>query len=401
MSPHNASGSPGWERMDQRIDAMRQRISSIHRRASGLPAQAYEPLEAAFQELSTGLIELQVADQELTRTRDELEIERMQHGCLPGQGSHRPSRPVDIDVQDMTIGQMNDAVRHVGNNRVVRDEDSQGAEFEVHSFDRFEHGDPGLYVERPGWFEQAEPPAREVIGAFARRAWRRPVTDEEVDRLMELFRRADERGDTFAASVRLAIKGVLVSPHFLFLAEPEPADTGVQRLADVPLASKLSYFLWSSMPDDELFRLARAGQLRKQLAAQTKRMLDDPKSDAFVRNFVGQWLQVRDIETIQIDARQVLAREATPAPDQDRRRQRFRELRNKEDDGLATPEEKEELQQLRSTLFRRFNREAGCAVLVVTHDPRLSERCDRTITLVDGRIVSDTVQNAASNPTSR
>lgn len=149
-----------------------------------------------------------------------------------------------------------------------------------------------ILFKRPGWFGKTEPAAREVIGAFARRAWRRPVTNEEIDRLLELFLRADERGDSFAASVRLALKGVLISPHFLFLAEPEPAESGIQRLADIPLASKLSYFIWSSMPDEELLSLAEQGRLSdlKTYRAQIARMLKDPKARALGERFALQWL---------------------------------------------------------------------------------------------------------------
>ncbi len=151
-----------------------------------------------------------------------------------------------------------------------------------------------ILFRQPGWFEPAEPVAREVISAFARRAWRRPVTSGEVDQLMKLFARGNRRGDGFAASVRLALQGALISPHFLFLAEPEPAAKGIQRLADVPLASKLSYFLWSSMPDEELLALAEAGKLADTniYRAQIHRMLRDPKADAFGERFALQWLDL-------------------------------------------------------------------------------------------------------------
>ncbi len=146
----------------------------------------------------------------------------------------------------------------------------------------------------PGWFEKPEPVARAVISAFARRAWRRPVTAEEVDHLMTLFARRSARGDCFVAAVRLAIQGALVSPYFLFLAEPEPVTSGIQRLGDIPLASKLSYFLWSSMPDAELLALAEAGKLADTniYQAQIHRMLKDPKAAAFGERFALQWLDL-------------------------------------------------------------------------------------------------------------
>ncbi|MCW5551494.1 MAG: DUF1592 domain-containing protein [Verrucomicrobiae bacterium] len=151
-----------------------------------------------------------------------------------------------------------------------------------------------LLFRQPGWFGKVEPAAREVIAAFTRRAWRRPVTEPEVDELMKLFMRADARGDSFAASIRLAVQGALISPHFLFLAEPEPSVTGVQPLADVPLASKLSYFLWSSMPDVELLTLAELGKLSDTniYRAQLDRMLKDPKAAALGERFALQWLNL-------------------------------------------------------------------------------------------------------------
>src|SRR5688572_27179607 len=118
-----------------------------------------------------------------------------------------------------------------------------------------------ILVARPGLRTSSREAGEQVVRAFARRAFRRPVSDDEVNRLMTLFDRGHKRGDGFVPSLRLALKGVLVSPHFLFLAEPEPAENGVQPLGAVPLASKLSYFLWSSMPDEELMKLAESGEL--------------------------------------------------------------------------------------------------------------------------------------------
>ena len=155
---------------------------------------------------------------------------------------------------------------------------------------------------KPGAVGALEEAAREVLGSFARRAWRRPIAEEELDALMGLFERAAWRGEEYAAAVRLAVQGILISPHFLFLAEPEPPRGGVQRLADVPLASKLSYFLWSSMPDDELLGLAERGRLAdpRVYREQIRRMLDDPKAAALGTRFALQWLELdglgRDIK---------------------------------------------------------------------------------------------------------
>ena len=151
-----------------------------------------------------------------------------------------------------------------------------------------------ILFRQPSRAQKPEAAAREVISAFARRAWRRPVMPEEMEELIKLFTRSNTRGDNFASSVRLAVQGVLVSPHFLFLSEPEPAELGTQRLADVPLASKLSYFLWASMPDDELLKLAEQGRLSDTniYRAQVHRMLKDPKAAALGERFALQWLDL-------------------------------------------------------------------------------------------------------------
>ena len=148
-----------------------------------------------------------------------------------------------------------------------------------------------------------EPCAREILSRFARRAWRRPVTKEEVDRLLRFLPLAKQHGDPPEVGVKLALRSVLLSPHFLFRVEkdPDPSSTEPHRLTAFELASRLSYFLWSSMPDDELFEQARAGTLRANLRGQVGRMLDDPKSRAFVANFAGQWLQLRRLEAVAPD----------------------------------------------------------------------------------------------------
>jgi hypothetical protein len=156
--------------------------------------------------------------------------------------------------------------------------------------------------------------AREVIGNFARKAYRRPADDKTIDRLAELAESVYEQpGKSFQSGIAYSMIAMLASPHFLFrIEQPEPGTThGSFPLVDeYSLASRLSYFLWSSMPDDKLFALAQRGELRKNLAAQVQRMLADPRSEAFVDNFTGQWLQTRDVPGLSIDARVVLARDA-------------------------------------------------------------------------------------------
>src|SRR5262249_24762735 len=118
-----------------------------------------------------------------------------------------------------------------------------------------------------------------------------------VDRFMTLYDRAVERGDPYEERVKLALKAVLVWPEFLFRIEKKPDKPGIYPLNQPELATRLSYFLWSTMPDETLLRLAEQGRLQdpKTLAAQVDRMLDDPRSRAFVSSFVGQWLGTQDI----------------------------------------------------------------------------------------------------------
>jgi hypothetical protein len=142
--------------------------------------------------------------------------------------------------------------------------------------------------------------ARAAIERFATRAFRRPVTRDEVEGILGIFRLAHDRGESFERAVQVALTSVLVSPRFLYLVEPEE-DAEDRPLDGYELASRLSYFLWSSMPDDELFAEAEAGTLRSNLRRQVDRMIADPKSDAFVSNFVGQWLQLRRLDGLARD----------------------------------------------------------------------------------------------------
>src|SRR5207248_9536020 len=126
----------------------------------------------------------------------------------------------------------------------------------------------------------------------------------EVSGLMRLCEVADKQGEPFERAVRLPMKAVLCSPHFLFRIEEDPKEPdGVRTLNDFEFATRLSYFLWSTMPDEELFRLAERGELRSPavLEAQVKRMLKDPKVRALSENFAGQWLQLRNLKTAAPD----------------------------------------------------------------------------------------------------
>ena len=142
--------------------------------------------------------------------------------------------------------------------------------------------------------------ARSILSALARRAYRRPVNDADLQPLLEMYR--EGRAQTFEAGIELALKRLLVSPQFLYRVERDPATTagaGAYRISDIELASRLSFFLWSSIPDDVLIDLAAKRQLNRPdvLDAQIARMMTDPKADAFIDNFAGQWLYLRNLPT--------------------------------------------------------------------------------------------------------
>ena len=149
--------------------------------------------------------------------------------------------------------------------------------------------------------------ARQIVTTLARRAFRRPPQPDEIELLMGFYRQA-RNGADFETGIQSAVARVLVSPAFLFRVEAEPkglAAGTAYRLSDLDLASRLSFFLWSSIPDDELLDAATKGRLHdpKVLDLQVKRMLADPKSAALTANFAGQWLYLRDLATVQTSAK--------------------------------------------------------------------------------------------------
>jgi hypothetical protein len=142
--------------------------------------------------------------------------------------------------------------------------------------------------------------ADEILRTFAKRAWRRPVDDAEVASLVELTGEAMAAGNDFSQAVSLGLRAVLVSPYFIFRVEldPDPHSPVPHTLRDHELATRLSYLMWSTMPDDELTDLADAGMLHEpeQLSTQVRRMLEDPRAEALVANFAGQWLYLRNLD---------------------------------------------------------------------------------------------------------
>ena len=139
--------------------------------------------------------------------------------------------------------------------------------------------------------------AKRVVATFLPKAWRRPVQASDINRFLALYDRSAERGDPWEEGVKLALKGVLVSPDFLFRIEDRKEKPGLYPVGQYEMATRLSYFLWSTMPDDELLRLAEQGRLQdpKVLTAQVDRMLDDSRSRVFTSSFIGQWLGTQDL----------------------------------------------------------------------------------------------------------
>ena len=163
-------------------------------------------------------------------------------------------------------------------------------------FDSNNRSNEGVYV-------------KEVLGKFMKRAYRRPVTEAEINRKVALFERLRKAEPSFEHAIVSTLTAVLCSPNFLLLSEPESTQVAEntklekRRIDDYELASRLSYFLWSSMPDESLFELASEGKLHQAevLLEQTRRMLADPKSQAFSQNFADQWLDLAGIRRLAVN----------------------------------------------------------------------------------------------------
>jgi hypothetical protein len=158
-----------------------------------------------------------------------------------------------------------------------------------------------LYVCHPGANVDETACATKILTNLARRAYRRPVTSADVEAPLSFYKQARHSGGSFDDGIRAGVARVISSPYFLYRIEKDPAGApaGIAHpVSEIELASRLSFFLWSSIPDDKLLDLAAAGRLREPavLAAQVQRMLEDDRSDAMVENFTGQWLQLRNLE---------------------------------------------------------------------------------------------------------
>ena len=198
---------------------------------------------------------------------------------------------------------------------------------------------------------------RNLLRDFASRAYRRPVDEETVDQLTQLSEQvASQEGYTYEMGVSQAMVAILASPRFLFRQEAALSETAQDEyplIDEYSLASRLSYFLWSSMPDETLFRLAREGTLRDNLDTQLKRMMADKRSDAFIKNFSGQWLHARDIESVNINSLDVWLRDH-PNPEAMAAREEYSLLREIPD-ALRTPEQQEAYTRTRALIRALYN----------------------------------------------
>ncbi len=222
------------------------------------------------------------------------------------------------------------------------------------NYDRFFPGDVPQDKERRREY------AANILRNFASKAFRRPVDERTVDRLATLAAGVySQPGKTTEAGIAHAMEAVISSPRFLFHMEggvpSTTAKTPWSPVDEYMLASRLSYFLWSTMPDDELLRLAGKGELRKNLDAQVQRMLKDSRSKEFVRNFTGQWLQARDVQSIPIDVRAVLSRDCGREGYYQDERDAFRGVRSTADDYPADSGQTNEVTK-DGRIFRRFRR---------------------------------------------
>ncbi|HSI72566.1 MAG TPA: DUF1592 domain-containing protein [Fimbriimonas sp.] len=173
---------------------------------------------------------------------------------------------------------------------------------------------PGAYEELPATHrrivfekptkEKRNSLARRVLSAFAGKAYRRPASALEVDRLIQITEMAWKNGEPFERGIQLGVQATLSSPYFLFRVEEQSKATAApQSIGAYELASRLSYFLWGSMPDERLFKLAASGDLKKPavLEAEARRMLRDPKTRALTEGFATQWLNLRKLNTVNVD----------------------------------------------------------------------------------------------------
>jgi hypothetical protein len=166
-----------------------------------------------------------------------------------------------------------------------------------------------IFICRPPAGADELPCARRILSSLARKAYRSPATDAQMETLLEFFQKGRNEGKDFDTGIEYALTRILASPDFLFRIEADPANVKVEtpyKLSDLELASRLSFFLWSSLPDEELLNIAAQGRLKNPAVfeQQVRRMMSDPKSEAMITNFAGQWLYLRNLKDIHPDQNQ-------------------------------------------------------------------------------------------------
>jgi cytochrome c551/c552 len=162
-----------------------------------------------------------------------------------------------------------------------------------------------IFTCRPTSAEDERPCAHEIVSDLAAKAYRRPLNEMDIEGLMSFYETGATEGD-FESGIRTALQAILASPHFVFRLEEAPSEAeaeGIRRVNDLALASRLSFFLWASVPDEELVKLASDGKLSDPavLTGQVERMLEDPRSDALATRFASQWLRLQDLDKIDPD----------------------------------------------------------------------------------------------------
>jgi len=243
--------------------------------------------------------------------------------------------------------------------------------------------------------------AKTILSTLARRAYRRPVTDADLRTLLGFYQSGRAKGG-FDAGIELALRRILVAPQFLFRIDRDPANIApgaAYRISDVELASRLSFFLWSSIPDDELLGLAENGKLRDAavLEHQVRRMLADPRSKALVDNFAGQWLYLRNLQKVAPDP------EAFPEFDENLRQSMQRETELFLDSILRGDSSVLDLLSANYTfLNERLARHYGIPNIYGSHFRRVTLTDEQRMGLVgQGSILTVTSYGSRTSPTLR
>ena len=231
---------------------------------------------------------------------------------LPIDNPRRFSAGVSAGPHDLTVAIV-DALRPAGVDDIHAEYEVRGGISSIEIDGPLNPAGPGdtpsrrrIFVCEPNTPDAEEACAREIVATLANRAFRRALAREELAPLMDFYARGRAEGD-FETGIQQALSRVLIDPRFLYRFEPEPPGTEpgeIYPIDDFALASRLSFFLWSSLPDDALLETAASGRLGEpdRLAAEVRRMLADPKSRALVDNFASQWLYLRELESITPDA---------------------------------------------------------------------------------------------------